>query len=40
VRHDGVEELRPGNTAMIQDYDAEHGVFWVRAFDPKLGTTP
>lgn len=40
VRHDGAEELRPGNTAMIQDYDAEHGVFWVRAFDPKLGTTP
>ncbi|PZF84428.1 hypothetical protein [Jiangella anatolica] len=40
VRHDGVEELRPGNTALIDDYDAEHGVFWVTAFHPKLGTTP
>ncbi|WP_116947656.1 hypothetical protein [Jiangella endophytica] len=36
VRHDGVEELRPGSTAMIHDYDAEHGVFWVTAFDPEL----
>jgi hypothetical protein len=40
VRHDGIEELRPGSTAMIHDYDAERGVFWVTAFDPKLGTTP
>ncbi|RIQ19486.1 hypothetical protein [Jiangella rhizosphaerae] len=40
VRHDGIEELRPGSTAMIDDYDAEHQVFWVTAFDPKLGTTP
>lgn len=40
VRHDGIEELRLGSTAMIHDYDAEHGVFWVTAFDPKLGTAP
>ncbi|TDD70196.1 hypothetical protein E1262_10105 [Jiangella aurantiaca] len=40
VRHDGIEELRPGNTAMIHGYDAEHGVFWVTGFDPKLGTRP
>ncbi|SDT67106.1 hypothetical protein [Jiangella sp. DSM 45060] len=40
VRHDGIEELRPGSTAMIHDYDVEHRVFWVTAFDPKLGTAP
>lgn len=40
IRHDGFEALRPGSTAMIHDYDAEHGVFWVTAFDPRLGTTP
>lgn len=40
IRHEGFEELRPGSTAMIHDYDAERGVFWVTAFDPKLGTTP
>ncbi|MBB5786917.1 hypothetical protein [Jiangella mangrovi] len=40
VRHDGVEALRPGSTAMIHDYDADHGVFWVTAFDPKLGYRP
>lgn len=40
IRNDGIEELRPGSTAMIHVYDAEHGVFWVTAFDPKLGTTP
>lgn len=31
VRHDGIEELRPGSAALIRDYDAEHGVFWVTA---------
>jgi hypothetical protein len=40
VRHDGVEALRPGSTAMIHAYDAERGVFWVTAFDPELGTIP
>lgn len=40
VRHHGIEELRPGSTAIIDDYDAGHGVFWVTAFDPRLGTTP
>jgi hypothetical protein len=38
VRRHGAEELRPGSTAVIDDYDAEREVFWVRAFDPKLGT--
>jgi membrane-associated protease RseP (regulator of RpoE activity) len=40
IRHEGFEALRPGSTAMIHHYDAEHGVFWVTAFDPKLGTAP
>ncbi|TDC46560.1 hypothetical protein E1212_26645 [Jiangella ureilytica] len=40
IRHDGFEALRPGSTAMIHVYDAEHGVFWVTAFDPKLGYRP
>lgn len=38
VRQAGTDELRPGSTAMIHDYDAEYRVFWVTAFDPKLGT--
>ncbi|WP_162606582.1 hypothetical protein [Jiangella asiatica] len=38
VRQAGSDELRPGSTALIHDYDADHRVFWVTAFEPQLGT--
>ncbi len=38
VRQRGSDELRPGSAALIHDYDAGHRVFWVSAFEPRLGT--
>lgn len=38
VRQRGSDELYSGSTALIYDYDADHEVFWITAFDPELGS--
>lgn len=38
VRQKGADDLHAGSTALIVDYDAGHDLYWVKAFEPDLGT--
>lgn len=35
VRQNGEEELPPGSTALIYDYEPDGGYYWVAAYDPR-----
>ncbi|GAA2759850.1 hypothetical protein [Actinopolymorpha rutila] len=35
VRQNGEEDLPPGSTALIYDYEPDGGYYWVAAYDPR-----